>query len=121
MMTDDRDPLLETLFAEAESELDGELFTAQAIAQPLKLKHRLLAVGVCVVLIVGLCAWLFAVPVQEFALLLTQFLSTPLFELGESSLTGILSPVNNLASGLVLTAKLLWVGWKKITGVTYAY
>lgn len=121
MMTDDRDPMLETLFAEAESELDGELFTAQAIAQPLKFKHRLLAVGVCVALVFGLCAWLLAAPVQEFVVLLTQFLGTSLFDLGESSLTGVLSPVNNLASGLVLTAKLLRVGWKRITGATYAY
>ena len=121
MMTDHRDPLLETLFAEAKSELDGELFTAQAIAQPQKYKHRLLAAGVCVVLIFGLCAWLLAAPVQEFTLLLTQFLSTPLFEIGESSLSWILSPVNNLASGLVLIAKLLRVGWKRITGANYAY
>lgn len=121
MMTDDRDPFLETLFAEAESDLDGELFTAQAIAQPQKLKHRLLAVGVCAVLVFGLCAWLLAAPVQEFVVLFTQFLGTSLLDLGEGNLSWVLSPVNNFASGLVLVVKLLRVGWKRIIGANYAY
>lgn len=118
MMTDDRDPFLESLFAEAESELDGRQFTAQAIAQPQKLKQRLLAAGAGIALLIALCAWILAIPVQEFSLLLTQVLSTPLFDPGETSVSWILVPVNNLASGLLLVAKLLRMGWKKITGAT---
>lgn len=118
MMTNERDPILESLFADAESELDGKQFTAQAIEQPQKFKQRLLAAGAGIALLLVLCAWVLAIPVQEFSLLLTQVLGTALFDLGESSVSWILAPVNNLASGLLLSAKLLRVGWKKITGAT---
>ena len=121
MMADDRDPFLESLFAEAKAELDGESFTSEAIAQPQRLKHRLLAGGVCVALLLGLCVWQLALPVQEFALLFTQVLGTSLLELGDGTLAWILSPVNNIASGLILLGKIVRVGWKRITAATYAY
>lgn len=121
MMTDNRDPFLESLFDEAESEFEGELFTAQAMAQSQKFKYRLLAAGAGVVLLFALSAWLLAIPVQEFALIFTEFFGTALFDLGDSSAAWILSPVNNIASLLVLLLKLMRMGWKRITGVSYAY
>jgi len=120
-MADDRDPLLESLFLEASHEMEGKEFTALAIAAPQRLKQKLLAAGFGIMCLIALCAWLLALPMQEFALLSVNLLSTNLVDLGETQTAWLLSPVNNLASILILSIKLCRSIWKRITASNYAY
>lgn len=119
-MTDYRDPLLQTLFAEAQHDLDDEIFTARVMAQTRNLKYGVIAGFFCVTLMFAACAWYFAIP-QELAQLVTQVLTTSLIDLGDSWLAWLLAPVNNIGSLLIIGAKALRVAWKKIVGASYAY
>ena len=118
-MTEDRDPLLQQLFAEVQNDLDGEVFIGQVMTQTRRHSYRVIAAGVCATLILAACAWALAIP-QEFALLVAQGLSTTLVDLGDSWLAWIFSPVNNIASLLVLSLKGLRMGRKKYVSASYA-
>jgi len=120
MMTDDRDSLLQTLFAEAQDDLDGEAFTAQVMARTRSLRYRAAAGWICLALVLVACCWLLAIPLQGFAQLVTQGLDTTLIDLGDSWLAWSFSPVNNVAALLVLSVKAIRVGRKKILVASYA-
>jgi hypothetical protein len=111
---------LETLFADATHELDGEAFTGDVMAKTRRLVYRVAAVIAGLVLALLFCAWWFAVPVRELSLLITQFLGTPLIDLGEGWLGWLATPVNNIAALSALSIKLLRVMWKKMVGASYA-
>jgi len=119
MMTDDRDPLLEALFAEAQHDLDGEPFTARVMAQTRFVRYRVFAPWIGVALILAGGAWFLAIPL-EVAQLIAQALATTLIDLGGGWLAWLLSPVNNIAALLVLGVKTIRIGWKKIIGASYA-
>jgi hypothetical protein len=119
MMTDDRDPLLQTLFAEAQQDLDGEIFIDRVMAQTRTMRYKAIAGFICVTLILATCAWLLAIP-QELAELFAQVLTRSLIDLGDSWLAWMLAPVNNIGSLLVLSAKVLRMAWKKVVYTSYA-
>jgi hypothetical protein len=120
-MTDHRDPLLQTLFAEAQQELDGEAITARIMAKTRNRRNLLVAGGIISSLVLLTGAWLvFAVPLLEFALLVTQGLSMTLVDLGEGWLALVFLPVNNIASLLVITVKAIRILQKKILGGSFA-
>ncbi len=120
MMTDNRDPLLQTLFAEAHHDLDGEAFTAHVMAQMRRRRYRIVAGWVGVALLLAAIAWLLALPLQEFALLISQGLTRSLIDLGDSWLAWLFSPVNKIGSLLVLIVQAIRIVRKKIIGVSYA-
>jgi len=65
--------------------------------------------------------WLiFGMPLLEFALLISQFLAMSLMDLGEGWLALVFMPVNNIASLIVITAKAIHMGWKKVVGISLA-
>lgn len=119
MMTEFRDPMLETLFDEANRELEGERITASVMAGT---RNRLLRMAVITVtssLLVLLIAWyFFAMPLLEFAVLISQFFTNPIVDFGDGWLALALLPVNNLASISVLSTKLAMLAWKKLTGTS---
>jgi len=118
-MADDRDPLLQNLFTEAQQELDGEEFTVRVMSQTRKLSYRATAAWVCATLVVAVCAWIFALPL-EVAQLVTQLLTTTLIDLGDSWLAWAFSPVNNIAALFVLCVKGIRVFRKKLISASYA-
>ncbi|MEE4216144.1 MAG: hypothetical protein V2I48_00880 [Xanthomonadales bacterium] len=119
MMTELRDPLLQTLFNEAKQDVVDEALTAQILAHTRNRYYTLIGGGVLVSLAVLLLAWLvFAMPLLEFAVLVSQFFTNPLVELGEGWLALAFMPVNNIASLSVLLAKASLMAWKKLTGTT---
>ena len=120
MMTDDRDPLLLTLFAEAQRDLDGEEFTAHVMARTRSKRYQVIAGWFSVALVLAGCVWLLALPIQEFAQLIVQALAITLIDLGDSWLAWLFSPVNNIASLLVLSVKAIRMARKKIIGASYA-
>lgn len=119
MMTDDRDPFLQTLFAEAQHDLDAEAFTSQVMAQTRSRRYRTLAGLACAALILAAVAWYLAIPL-EFAQLITQLLAITLVDLGDSWLAWLFSPVNNIAGLLIISVKAIRVARKKIMRASYA-
>ena len=76
-------------------------------------------VGLSAAVVILLAAWyLFAGPLLDFALLVSGFLTDPLFDLGEGWLELVFLPVNNIASILLLSTKLSLLAWKKLTGTS---
>ena len=117
MMTEYRDPTIEKLFREAQRELADEAITERVMAGTRQRLVRMAALALAGSVVVLLVAWyLFAGPLLEFAVLISQFLTNPLFDLGTGWLALVLLPINNIASILVLSTKLSLLAWKKLTG-----
>lgn len=117
MTTEQRDPFLQSLFTAAGQELEGEAFSARVMARTRSLRYRVLTGGAALILAALSGAWLLlGVPLFEFAVLVSQALATPLFNLGEGWLALVLLPVNTVASVLVITLKGLRMLHKKIFG-----
>lgn len=118
-MTDDRDPILQSLFAEAQLDLEGKEFTALVMAQSNRLRNRGIGIAACIALLLATGAWFLAIPL-EIAELITQVLTITLIELGDSWVAWMFSPINNLASLLILGAKAMHMVHKKVVGASYA-
>jgi hypothetical protein len=114
MMTDDRDPSLQNLFAEAEQELEAEVFTASVLAQARAFRYRSMAGWSLATLTLAFIAWLLEIP-QELPQLVAQSLTATLVDLGDSWLSWLFSPINNIASLIVLSVRALHVGMKKLS------
>ena len=120
MIMENQDQLLQSAFAEARQDLDGEALTARVMAKTRRLLFLLAAGGLSLagVLLVG--TWLiFGLPLLEFAVLISQFLTMTLVDLGEGWLALVFMPVNNIASLFIVTAKAIHLGWKKIIGASF--
>lgn len=120
MTTQSSDMDLQALFANATRDLEGEAFTGSVLAKTRRMVHRVIAAAIGLLLVLLISAWWFAVPVQELSVLITQFLGTPLIDLGESWLGWIFTPVNNVAALFALSAKLMRMAWKKMVGTSYS-
>jgi len=75
-------------------------------------RYRLVAIWGVVALALTLCAWVLGIP-QQFARVVVEFLTIPLYDLGGGWLAWAFTPVNNIGSLLVLAAKLARVMLKK--------
>ena len=119
MLTEHRDPALEALFKQANRELEGEALTAQVMTRT-RSRLAVMAGGAALITVLTLLiAWqVFAMPMLEFAVMLSEFLANPLVDLGDGWLGLVFLPINNLASLFVLTAKGAMLGWKKLTGTS---
>ena len=116
-MTDDRDPVLQSLFAANRVELsdpDGQLFTARVMAKTRKLVYGLATVVIVLALLVIASALLLGIPIQEVIENITQTLATTLFDFGDGWVSWVLMPVNNIAGLLVLILKVFRMVWKKV-------
>ena len=121
MITENQDQLLQSVFAEARQDLDGEALTARVMAKTRRLLYLIAAGGfsLAVVLLIG--TWLiFGLPLLEFALLISRFLTMTLVDLGEGWLALVFMPVNTIASLFVVTAKAIHLGWKKMIGGSFS-
>lgn len=119
MMTELRDPMLQTLFDEANQEQEDNVLTSRILTHTRNRYYTLIGGGLLVSLAILLTAWaVFAMPLLEFAVLVSQLITNPLIELGEGWLALAFLPVNNIASLAVLVAKGALMGWKKLTGTT---
>ena len=119
MMTDTRDPVLLELFDNARQEFEGQDMTAKVMVKTRKRLATMAAVAATAGLLVLLISWhLFSMPLLEFAVLISQFLTNPLLDLGEGWIALAVLPINNFASIAVLLTKVLLMSWKKLTGTT---
>jgi hypothetical protein len=113
-MTEELDPRLQSLFVQARQDLDGEAFTALVMARTRYARYRLPAVYTVIVLALVACALLLTPSLQEFSLLVARALTASLIDLGDGWLAVVLSPVNTIGSLLIIAAKAVRVGQKKI-------
>ena len=120
-MKQDLDQNLQSLFKDANRELDGEQFTREVLVGTRRFRNRLLLAGGGVLLAMFAAVWLFSEPVQAFSLLVTRVLAVELVALGDGWLGWVLSPVNNVAGLVVLSVKLLRVAWKRIIRASFVY
>ena len=113
-MTEERDPTIQALFAQADQELSDETFTADLMERIQDNKQRKTLLGAAVGLVGVLCAWLFAAPLQSALNLITQGLAVSLFELENAWLAFLLTPLNNVATLVGGALLLLWLAYRKL-------
>jgi hypothetical protein len=120
-MTEERDPFLTNLFAEANPDLDSEEFvTAVMRAQSWRFRLSISGAAIGTVLLLLVLSWLFGIPIEEMTISIARGLSTSLIDLGESGAAWLLAPINNVASVLVLGGKAMRMTWKRISSISYA-
>ena len=120
MMTNNQDQLLQSVFAEARQDLDGEVLTARIMTKTRRMLYLLATGGITLALILLASVWLvFGIPLLEFAVLISQFLTMGLFDLGEGWLALVFMPVNNIASLIIIAAKAIHMGWKKLVSASF--
>ena len=118
-MTEERDATLQALFDEAAPDLDGEDFTSAVVAQARFARPRRAAGWLAAAALVAVCAGLL-LPLEGLAGLLAQGLTTSLFELGDSWWALVVSPINSVASVLVLGLKAARMGLARARSASYA-
>ena len=120
MMTNNQDQLLQSVFAEARQDLDGEVLTARIMTKTRRMLYLLATGSITIALILLAGVWLmFGIPLLEFAVLISQFLTIGLLDLGEGWLALVFMPVNNIASLIVIAAKAIHMGWKKLVRASF--
>ena len=113
-MTDERDPALQTLFADATEELAGKAFTAQVMSRIDGRRQTAWFAWISVALVLAACAWLLALPLQEAAHFLTQSLTLSLIDLDDRLLAQLVSPLNSVAGALALGLIGLRIAYRRI-------
>ena len=101
MNEESRDAQLQALFDQAQTELPGNEFVQQALAQTGRLRRRARMQRIAA----GILIFLTALLLQDFSLDLSKILMISLIDLPENIVTTLLAPVNSL--GGVLTAILI--------------
>ena len=118
-MNNDRDVLLQTLFAEANKELEGENFTGRVMAQTRSWRKRLIAGSAGLLSLLLIATWVLNIPLFEFAQQVSLVFTISLFDLGEGWTAWAFAPVNNIWSLLILGVKALHLIRKKAIGASY--
>jgi hypothetical protein len=116
-MKDDRDMVLQGLFADANQELTDEDFTPRVMAKTHSLRNRLLAAGAGLMLTLAIMTWVFNLPLFDLTQQVSQVFTFALFDLGEGWLAWVLAPLNNIAGLLLLCVKAVRVIRKKLIGL----
>ena len=99
-MSDERDPVLETLFAESKIEVSENGFSDQVIAGVEKRRRNVLLGRIGLVALLVVFEFLLSGPLQQSAGAMAQALSTSLIEIETGWLADVLAPLNSVA-GLI--------------------
>ena len=121
-MTDRRDPQLQSLFTEANRELDGKELTAQVMRKTRLVRYRAWGGVTLLVLLVLLLTWqVFAMPLFDFALMMSQVVTTNLIDLGGGWMELALLPLNSIGGLAVISFKVVRVARKKLMSGSLAF
>ncbi len=83
MITDNQDQLLQSAFAEARQDLEDETLTKRIMAKTRRVLYMLAAGVLTIAVVLITTVWLvFGMPLLEFAVLISQFLTMTLIDLG---------------------------------------
>jgi len=99
-MSDERDPLLESIFARAAIEPPDDDFTAQVMANIDKRSRHVMVGRFTILALLVVLELLLSSPLQNYAGAITEALSTSLIEIKNEWLTAAVAPLNSIA-GLV--------------------
>lgn len=113
-MSDDRDRLVQELFAEADEELPAAPFVTAVEAKLAARRARQWPVSIGLAAAAALCAILLAAPLQDAALWLSHALMTPLVAVPDPALAALLLPVNTAAAPAALGLLLLRFAWRRL-------
>jgi len=113
-MNSDRIAGLESLFADRNAELEGQEFTHQVMSRTRRIRNYVLVTVAALVIISVLSVWLFDIPIPGIVMRVSEALTTTLFDLGESWVAWILSPINNVGGLLLVSWKTLRIIRKKV-------
>jgi len=101
-MSTERDPQLQTLFAQAEREFDDDAFARELIATINRERRRTVLVWSVVVVITALVFAVLAAPVFTALTMATQLLPASVVEIETDWLGQLLSPINSVAAIIAL-------------------
>ena len=118
-MSNERDPRLQVLFAEADEALDDSGFTRQTMKEMRRRRMQRRLGTVLAVLALMVVASQFLQSLQPVAVVVTQVLTIELINLGNSPASWILAPINNLATVLIVVGKGLKVSWDRVRQSIY--
>ena len=113
-MSEQRDPRLESLFAEAQQELVDENFTAGVLAKLETRGRRVLFGRIAIVALVIAFELLLDSPLQNSVGTITQMLGTALFEINHEWIAFAVAPVNSIAGLLGMTLLGLHAAYRRI-------
>ena len=107
-MTEERDPELQTLFAQAETELEGEAFTEKVRADVINARRREKH-NFRIMILGGLLAlWAMATWLGDVTAVLARGLTAPLMPIGDPTIAIIAAPLNSMGAVLALGFLALW-------------
>jgi len=101
-MNDDRDPVIDAVFADAKEELAGGEFTAGVMSQTDQLKRRAMFGWLFLLVAIAAGFWSLAGPLQEVAGLMNQILPTTLVDIENRIVGHLLAPVNSIAGPIAI-------------------
>ncbi|NKB33867.1 MAG: hypothetical protein GKR91_12280 [Pseudomonadales bacterium] len=119
-MMEERDPAIQALFDDAQRGLHDDEFIKSVMARTISLKYRLLATGLGLIAFLLVSAVLFSVPLIDFAYVVTELLSTELVLISNVTAAWILTPINNIATLLVVIGKIVKTGISRARQASYA-
>jgi hypothetical protein len=96
-MNDERDPLLESLFSQAENELVEDKFTVRVMAGVKKRRRNVLIGRLAIVAALVALELLLSAPLQNTAGAITQVLDVSLIEVESEWLSLVFAPLNSIA------------------------
>ncbi len=105
-MNDERDPQLEVMFADAAADSPNGGFTDKVMTSVESRRRNVMFGRIAIVALIVLLEVLLSAPVQSTVGAIVDVLSTPIFELRQSTLAMLLTPVNSIA-GVIGGALLL--------------
>ena len=101
-MTEYREPRLQELFTNARLDMPDDAFILKVMARVDRLKRQRALRRIGIDLLLVLCAWLLAEPLQSVVYLVMPALTSSLVQLENRVLAEMLLPINNVASALTL-------------------
>lgn len=118
--TEARDPFIQTLFAEAHNDIEDDDFTDKVMARVTNIRRQLLLLLFASVAAFVSMALLFSLPVLGMFTALTQFLGIEIFYIEDAAVAAFLSPINNIATVLVIIWRITRFGWSRATQAAYS-
>ncbi|WP_339614485.1 hypothetical protein [uncultured Parvibaculum sp.] len=114
-MTEDRDPDLQALFAQAETELDKNAFTEKVRADVTNARRRAKHNGRIMILGGLLALWALASWLSGVTALVARGLTAPLMPIGDPTIAVIAAPLNSMGAVLALGFLVLWFVRRALT------
>lgn len=114
-MTEERDPELQALFSQAETELEGEAF-AEKVRADIATARRRTKHNRKILILGGLLAlWALAALTGDITALAARGLSAPLMPVDNPTVAVIAAPLNSMGAALALGFLALWLARRALT------